>query len=310
MRYREVGGVRFSVIGLGTWQFGSAEWGYGSEYADRVAFELVEEALELGINLFDTAEMYGFGRSERILGQALGSHRRDALVATKYAPILPLRGIGRKHARNSAARLGIEEIDLYQLHFPNPAFSLSAQVNEFAPMLHAGDIRMLGVSNYSLGAWQRTQVSVNVPLWTNQVHLSLFARKPVREMVPWATAHDRLVIAYSPLEQGLLSGRYDIDAKPSNMRRFRREFQDRTLMAFRPVRAVMERIATSHQASIAQVALAWVLSHESVVAIPGASSVAQLRSNVEAADLILTDEEYLDLSEAAHRMWPERTWGR
>ncbi|MEX6429086.1 MAG: aldo/keto reductase [Ferrimicrobium sp.] len=310
MRYREVGGVRFSVIGLGTWQFGSREWGYGSDYADRVSLELVEEALALGINLFDTAEVYGFGRSERILGQALGSHRRNALVATKYAPVLPLRGKGRRHARRSASRLGIEEIDLYQLHFPNPLFSLTAQVAEFEPMLHAGDIRMLGVSNYSLEAWRRVQAAVNFPIWTNQVHLSLFSRRSVREMVPWATANDRLVIAYSPLEQGLLSGRYDIGAKPSNLRRMRREFSDRTLIAFRSVRAVMERIAVNHDATVAQVALAWVLSHESVVAIPGASSVAQLRSNAQAAEMVLTDDEYLDLSEVAERMWPSGSEGR
>lgn len=304
MRYRELNGIQFSVIGLGTWQFGSPEWGYGHEYSERVAFELVEEALSLGINLFDTAELYGFGRSETILGQALGSHRRQALIASKYAPILPLPGVGRKHARRSAARLGVEEIDLYQLHFPNPLFSLRAEVAEFEPMLHAGDIRMLGLSNYSLGAWRRTQNSVSFPLWTNQVHLSLFARRPVREMVPWAIANDRLIIAYSPLEQGLLSGRYDIDNKPTNLRRLKREFGDRTLLAFRPVREVMERVARSYDATIAQVALAWVLSHESVVAIPGASSVEQLRSNARAADLILSEDDYLDLAEVAQRMWP------
>jgi aryl-alcohol dehydrogenase-like predicted oxidoreductase len=304
VRFREVNGVRVSVIGLGTWQFGSVEWGYGREYSERIAYELVEEALDLGVNVFDTAELYGFGNSERILGRALGSHRRQAIVATKYAPILPLPGNGRKHARRSAARLGIEEIDLYQLHFPNPLFSLSAQVGEFAPMLHAGDIRMVGVSNYSLGAWRRTQSEVGFPVVTNQVHLSLFSRGPVREMVPWATANDRLVIAYSPLEQGLLSGRYDIDTKPTNLRRFKRQFSDRTLVAYGPVREVMDRVARSHDATVSQVALAWVLAHESVIAIPGASSIEQLRSNVLAADLELSDDEYLDLSEVSQRMWP------
>ncbi len=292
------------MIGLGTWQFGSSEWGCGREYSERVAYELVEEAFELGVNLFDTAEVYGFGRSESILGRALGSHRRQALIASKYAPILPLPGVGRKHARRSAARLGVEEIDLYQLHFPNPFFSLTKEVSEFEPMLHAGDIRMLGLSNYSLGAWRRTQNAVNFPLWTNQVHLSLYARRPVREMIPWAIANDRLIIAYSPLEQGLLSGRYDVDNKPTNLRRLKREFSDRTLLAYRPVRQVMERVAQNHDATIAQVALAWVLYHESVVAIPGASTVEQLRSNVRAAELILSEDEYLDLAEIAQRMWP------
>lgn len=304
MKFREVNGVRFSVIGLGTWQFGSREWGYGREYSERVAYELVEEALNLGVNVFDTAELYGFGHSEKILGRALGSHRRQAIIATKYAPVLPLPGNGRKHARRSAFRLGVEEIDLYQLHFPNPLFPLSAQVREFEPMLHAGDIRMIGVSNYSLAAWRRTETEVGFPVVSNQVRLSLFSRGPVREMVPWATVKDRLIIAYSPLEQGLLSGRYDVDNKPINMRRLRRQFSDRTLLAFRPVREVMDRVARNHGATISQIALAWVLSHESVMAIPGASSVEQLRSNVSAADIELSDDEYLDLSEVSQRMWP------
>jgi aryl-alcohol dehydrogenase-like predicted oxidoreductase len=304
VKFREVNGVRFSVIGLGTWQFGSMEWGYGREYSERVAYELVEEALALGVNVFDTAELYGFGNSERILGRALGSHRQQAIVATKYAPVFPLSGNGRKHARRSAARLRVDEIDLYQLHFPNPLFSLSAQVGEFAPMLHAGDIRMVGVSNYSLAAWRRTQAEVGFPVVTNQVRLSLFSREPVREMVPWATVNDRLIIAYSPLEQGLLSGRYDIDTKPTNLRRLKRQFSDRALLTYGPVRAVMDRVARSHGATISQVALAWVLSHESVIAIPGASSIEQLRSNVYAADLELSDDEYLDLFEVSQRMWP------
>jgi len=307
MRYREVGGLRASVIGLGTWQFGSRAWGYGRSYASRDAFLIVEEALEAGINFFDTAEIYGFGKSERILGQALGPRKRDVLLATKFFPVVPTASSARSHARRSLARLGVDTIDLYQLHFPNPARSIEAQVGPFLPLVHAGDIRWLGVSNYSLVAWQRAEASVDVPIISNQVNFSLLSRKPASEMIPWAELNDRLVIAWSPLEQGLLSGKYGVGHRPRGMRRLSPDFSDRALLKLKPILEVLERVAGAHQATPSQVALAWVVSHPNVIAIPGASSVAQVRENAAAADLELSDDEIMDLTEVANRSWPRRS---
>src|SRR3989442_14642608 len=120
VKYVEVAGVRLSAIGLGTWQFGSREWGYGDEYADREAVEIVHRALDLGINLIDTAEIYAFGRSERIVGRAIEGRRPDAFVATKVFPVLPLAPIVEQRGRASGGRLGIDTIDLYQGHQRNP----------------------------------------------------------------------------------------------------------------------------------------------------------------------------------------------
>src|SRR3954465_10589449 len=120
MRYVEVGGVRLSAIGLGTWQFGSREWGYGDEYAEREAGDITRRALDLGINLIDTAEIYAFGRSERTVGRAIQGRRDEAFLASKVFPILPLAPIVEQRGQASARRLGVEQIDLYQVHWPNP----------------------------------------------------------------------------------------------------------------------------------------------------------------------------------------------
>ena len=111
---------RISKIGLGTWQFGSKEWGYGKEYSDRTAAAIVRRAVELGVTLFDTAEIYAGGRSERILGRALGGDRESAFIADKIFPVTPGGPMVRRRAKASAARLGVSWLDLYQVHCPNP----------------------------------------------------------------------------------------------------------------------------------------------------------------------------------------------
>ncbi len=150
MKYVDVAGARVSAIGLGTWQFGSTEWGYGADYSDREAEAIVQRALDVGITLFDTAEIYGFGRSERILGKALGGRRDEAFVASKIFPVLPLGPVVLQRARASVRRLGIDTLDLYQLHQPNPVVPLSSTMPAFAQLLDEGVIRHAGVSNYSL----------------------------------------------------------------------------------------------------------------------------------------------------------------
>ena len=134
MRYVSVAGTSVSVIGLGTWQFGSREWRYGSDYANREAIALTRRALDLGINLIDTAEIYGLGRSERIVGAAIADRRDQVFLATKLFPALPLSPVVRQRGRASARRLGVRWIDLYQLHAPNPVIPLSRAMRGFADL--------------------------------------------------------------------------------------------------------------------------------------------------------------------------------
>jgi aryl-alcohol dehydrogenase-like predicted oxidoreductase len=291
---------RISKIGLGTWQFGSAEWGYGESYAEREARAIVRRALDLGITLFDTAEIYSSGRSERILGQALGAGRPAAFVGTKMFPLFPTAAAVRHRARASARRLDVACIDLYQSHFPNPLVSDQVIMRGMRSLQDAGRIGEVGVSNYPVARWRAAEDALGGRILTNQVAYSLLDRAPERSLLPFAADRGRVVIAFSPLGHGLLSGRYHDGSRPLNQVRaghplFSPDSLDRT----RDLIATLRAVAAGHRATPAQVALAWVIRHPAVAAIPGASSVAQVESNAAAADLTLADDEYDALSAAS-----------
>lgn len=300
-----MGGARISVIGVGTWQFGSREWGYGQGYAEGEAGRIVNRALDLGINLLDTAELYGFGASERIVGRAIADRRQEAFVATKLFPVAPVRPVVEWRERESARRLGIDTIDLYQIHQPNPLVPIGVQMDGMRRLVESGRVRHAGVSNFSLHRWQAAEQAMGGPVLSNQVRFSLVDRRPLRELVPWAAAHDRLVIAYSPLGQGLLSARYDAANPPSGgVRSMNPLFLPDNLDRASELLATLREVAKAHDATPAQVALAWVIRRPHVVAIPGASSVEQLERNAEAADLDLTDDEDAGLTAAAEAFHP------
>jgi aryl-alcohol dehydrogenase-like predicted oxidoreductase len=304
VRYVNVGGTRLSVIGLGTWQFGSRAWRYGDAYARAGAAAITKRALELGVNLIDTAEIYGFGRSERIVGGAIAGRRADAFVATKLYPAFPVAPVVVRRAIGSARRLGVERIDLYQVHAPNPAVPVSSTMRGMARLQRMGRIDRVGVSNFSLPQWRGAEDALGAPVLSNQVRYSLAVRDPERELVPWAQASDRLVIAYSPLAQGLLSGRYDRDHLPTDVRTKNPLFLPENLTLATELLASLREVAAAHDATPSQVALAWLVRRPNVVAIPGAGSVAQLEANVAAADLELNDQEDRLLTEISDRFRP------
>jgi aryl-alcohol dehydrogenase-like predicted oxidoreductase len=304
MRYVNVGGVRLSVIGLGTWQFGSREWGYGKTYAEGEAARITQRALDLGINLIDTAEAYAFGQSERIVGRAIAGRRDEAFLATKILPVLPLAPIVVDRGRRSARRLGVDTIDLYQVHWPNPVVPNATAMAGLRRLQADGVVRHVGVSNYGLARWRSAERSLGGPLLSNQVQYSLTARKPDRELVPYAQANDRLVIAYSPLAQGFLAAKYDATNAPGGVRAGNPLFLEENLARGGELLGALRDIAKAHDATPAQVALAWVVRRPNVVAIPGASSVDQLARNAEAADLSLTDDEDAELTAASDRFRP------
>ena len=294
MKFVEAGGARLSAIGLGTWQFGSSEWGYGGEYARGVAGAIVNRAIELGVNLIDTAEVYGLGRSEKIVGEAISGRRDSVFVATKLFPIgLPFQVAGR--ARGSARRLRVDHIDLYQLHWPSGLFPPRATMPRMKRLAGSGLVEHIGVSNHSLEQWQAAERALGGPVLSNQVQFSLVNRAPERELVPWAQREGRVVMAYSPLAQGLLSGRYQ-QAPPRNFRRMRRAFSVESRERVQPLIDALGEIGSRHAATNAQIALAWLIRKPNVVAIPGASSVRQLEENVQAVDIDLDDEEDARLS--------------
>jgi len=293
-----------SRVGLGTWQFGSREWGYGEGYATSAAAAIVARARELGVTLFDTAEVYGFGRSERILGRALGADADKVIVASKVFPVAPFPAVVRNREQASARRLQIRRIPLYQVHQPNPVVPDSVIMSGMRAMLQDDLIGAVGVSNYSLRRWRKADDALGQPVVSNQVQFSLAHIEPLEDLVPFAQRENRMVIAYSPLAQGLLGGGYSMDNRPRGVRAANPLFGAENLRRVAPLLDTLRQVADAHSVQPAQVALAWLLSLPQVVVIPGASSVEQLELNVVAADLELDEPSRAALTDAAKAFTP------
>jgi len=306
MRYLDIDTApKISKIGLGTWQFGAKEWGYGEGYAGGAARDIVHRALELGVTLFDTAEIYGLGRSERILGAALDGRRDSVFLATKLFPALPLAPVVEQRAVASANRLGTTLLNLYQVHWPNPLVSDGPIMRGMKALQRVGLVGEVGVSNYPLARWQAAERALGARVFSNQVSYSLANRAPERDLLPFAAEKGRVVIAYSPLAQGLLSGRYDSANRPANrVRTGNPLFLPENLDRAAELIGVLREVANAREATPAQIALAWVIRHPAVTAIPGASTVEQLERNVAAAEIDLSDAEYAALSAASDRFTP------
>jgi len=294
-----------SAIGLGCWQFGSMEWGYGKEYLEKDAIDIVHRALDLGVTLVDTAEIYGFGKSERAVGRALEGRRSDAFIATKVFPVLPIAPIVEQRGRASAKRLGVDTIDLYQIHQPNPLVPISNQMAGMRGLQDAGVVRHVGVSNFSLAKWKAAEAAHGSPVISNQVQYSLAVRGPDRSgLTQHAADNDRVIIAYSPLAQGFLAAKYDATNAPGGVRAANSLFLPENLERGHELITALREVAKAHDATPAQIALAWVIKRKNLVAIPGASSVAQLEKNAAAGDIELTDDEDARLTTASDNFNP------
>jgi aryl-alcohol dehydrogenase-like predicted oxidoreductase len=308
MKYLDVEGVgSVSRIGLGTWQFGSREWGYGDSYASGPARDIVRRARALGVTFFDTAEVYGLGKSERILGDALGDERDQVAVASKIFPVAPFPAVVKQRERASARRLQLKRIPLYQIHQPNPVVPDSVIMPGIRDLLDSGEIGAAGVSNYSLSRWKQADAALGRPVISNQVHFSLAHPQALKGLVPFAEQENRVVIAYSPLAQGLLGGKYGVDNRPGGVRAVNSLFGTENLRRIEPLLQTLRDVAKDVGAKPAQVALAWLIHLPGVVAIPGASSVEQLEFNVAAADIELSADSHAALTGAARDFRPVST---
>jgi aryl-alcohol dehydrogenase-like predicted oxidoreductase len=309
MRYIEVGGLRTSVIGLGAWQFGAREWGWGVEYGHEDARAVLDRALELGVNLIDTAESYGRGESERIVGRFLAQPgvRERVVLATKVYPTWPNAQRVQAAAAGSLARLGVDHIDLYQVHWPNPLVPHEETMAGMRALQDRGVIRHVGVSNYGLARWRQAEEALGRPILSDQVRLNLLQRKPTWDLIPFAASTDRLILGYSPLAQGVLSDKYRPGDVPTGIRAGNILFSEENLRRAEPVLAALREVAEAHGATPTQAALAWVTSHPNTVALVGAKNVRQLEANVAAGDLVLTPDQLTRLNDAARLFHPDRT---
>lgn len=315
METRELGrtGIRITALGLGCWQFSSAQGLAGKFWGtlDNVpATDIVRAAVAGGISWFDTAEMYGSGRSEECLARGLeaaGKRPGEVVIATKWLPRLRSAVNMLATIDERKRRLGGYPIDLYQIHMPLSRSTIPAEMKVMAELVQRGDIRAAGISNYSAGQMRRSHRALagfGIPLASNQVQYSLLHRNiEGNGVLETARELGITIIAYSPLAQGLLSGRFhdhpESVRQGVGLRRYFPKYRPNGLKKSAPLIAALKAIAQKHQATPSQVALNWTVSFhgESVVAIPGATKVAQIQDNVGALAFQLSRQELDELDE-------------
>lgn len=298
------------ALGVGIWSWGdSSFWGYGKTHTRDDITEAYRACLDAGLNFFDTAEMYGGGESERILGECMRADGRPVIIASKFAP-LPTRFSSSRLLDSldaSLARLGVSSIDLYQVHWPYSFIGIHALMDVMAKAVQAGKIRAVGVSNYNTRQMRVAHARLaryGIPLASNQVHYSLLHRKPEQNgVLETCRELDMALIAYSPLEQGLLTGKYRAQTlqslKMTGLRRFM--IRAARLRKIEPLLQAMETIARERDKTVAQVALNWLLAKDDcIIPIPGAKNMRQASDNAGAIGWRLTRDEFDKIDQAAN----------
>jgi len=290
-------------MGLGAWQWGDRiVWQYGHGYSDEEVHQAFQASLEEGVRFVDTAEVYGNGRSERLLGQFLKETDQAVLIATKFFP-LPWRfgkGSIPRALKGSLARLAVESVDLYQIHWPTPLISVDTMMEGLAECAKSGMARTVGVSNFEQSRMLAAYSALarhDVVLASNQLHYSLLNRTVERNgtLARCKELGIRL-IAYSPLEKGLLTGKYSVEAPPPGSRG---RMYTSLLPRIGPLLKLMTEIGQDHGGkSNTQVALNWLI-YKGALPIPGAKSAKQARENAGGLGWKLTDEEAAKLDEAS-----------
>ena len=303
---KTVGDITLPSLGIGTWSWGDRLfWGYGSNYGEREVKSAFEAAIAGGAAFFDTAEVYGLGESERLLGSFLQQTKQPVQIATKYFP-LPWRF--NKQAVESALtdslkRLQVEQVALYQVHMPFDFFMGQATLMEaLASEVKRGRILTVGVSNYSARQMQQAHqllAQYDVPLAVNQVRYSLLTRK-IEQNGILATAR-RLgvtILAYSPLDQGLLTGKYTPDTtdRVQGGRKLDPKFSASGLSKIEPLILELKQLGEKYQKTPAQVALNWLTAQDNVIPIPGAKNPKQAAENAGAIGWQLSLEDVEQLS--------------
>jgi len=297
--------LKVSVIGLGTGQFGSKAWGYGVRYGDKDIINIIQHAMKVGINIFDTAETYGYGKSEMLLGEALKDYDRDDFVIiTKVAPWNLRYKDVIKAALRSLKRLNLKEIDLYLIHYPNPFIPLKETLRAMETLVREGKVRYIGVSNFN--AWLLRKAEENLKsteIVANEIEYNILSRRAEKETIPYCLKNKIAIIAYSPLAGGILTGKYTPNNPPRDRARaFNFLARKHILAKNQPLFNIMKQIAEEKGATIPQIALSWIISRPLHIAIPAALSIEEVEENSKAAHLILSREELNRISQIAEEL--------
>lgn len=301
-------GIDISPMGIGTWAWGDQWiWQYGgSGFNDDDLRAAFTASISAGITFFDTAEIYGQGHSETLLGSFVHESSAPISIATKFVPY-PWRLSGKRLVnalKKSLARLGVDSVTLYQMHVPLPPVPISVWMNAMADAVEAGLTKAVGVSNYSMKQMAEAHAALQqrgLVLASNQVHYSLLNREPERNGVLQLCRDLNIaLIAYSPLEMGILTGKYSPDAPPPGTRRYR--YRPNYLRRVQSLIQRMREIGDTHSGkSPAQVAINWTIC-KGAIPIPGAKNARQAISNLQALNWRLTDDEVQELEELSQRV--------
>ena len=307
MEYRRLGKseLNVSVIGLGTWPLGEVNWGPISETE---AIAAVQKAIDLGINLIDTAPIYGNGRSEEIVGKAIKGRRQQVVIATKCG--VSMKGADmvndlkpksvRKEAEASLKRLDTDIIDLYQCHWPDPDTPIEDTMAEMVKLKAEGKIRYIGVSNFGVALLRRAKRVI--PIASNQVPYSLLNRDIEDELIPFCQEQDVGILAYGPMGGGILTGKYK--EKPrfgkDDARTFMYNYYEEPMWSkVQTLLKDVEQVAERHGKPAAHVAINWARQQPGITsALVGARSTEQAEANAAAGAWRLSAEEMAGLAKA------------
>ena len=326
MQYRQLGSsdLKVPVVTFGAWAIGGWYWG-GTD--DDQAVRAIHAAIDHGMTAIDTAPVYGFGRSERVVGRAIRDRRDKVIVMTKiglrwdddrgepFFDTVDQDGVKRAVHRNarpwsvkqeveeSLKRLGVETIDLIQVHWPDPQTPIESTMAALVELMRVGRVRAIGVSNYSVAQLKEARAALgDVPLASLQPKYSLVAREIEGELLPFCRAENVGVIVYSPLEQGLLTGTVSetrtFDTTDGRHKRPTFMPENRALVNA-TLRRVVQPIAGRHGATIGQTVIAWTVAQPGVTsAIVGARTPEQAIENAKAGDIVLTAGELAEIRTA------------
>ena len=305
--------LQIPPMGIGAWSWGDRfYWGYGRDYGEKDVRAAFEACLEAGIAFFDTAEIYGQGRSERLLGQMLQSLPADQaeniIVATKFFPY-PWRLWKRNlesALKSSLNRLMRPQVELYQIHWPYPPLSIESWATALADVVDQGLARSVGVSNYNANQMRRTHavlIKRGLLLTSNQVEFSLLNRRVEKSgLLKQCQDLSITCIAYSPIAMGVLSGKYSPSHPLSGVRSVR--YPPKYLSQIEPLLRLLREIGDAHEGKTpSQVAINWVIC-KGAVPIPGVKTLQQAQENLGALGWRLTDDEVNALDGATDRISP------
>lgn len=314
MRKKQLGWteLEFSVIGVGSFAMGGRGWQFSWGFQDdKNSIEAIKRAIELGVNWIDTAPVYGLGHAEEVVGQVLKELPKSQrpYIATKCGRVWDekgnisyniKKGSIRKEAEASLKRLGVDAIDLYQIHWPKPEEDIEEAWEEISRLAEEGKIRYGGVSNFNVS--QMEKVKKIYPIASLQPPYSMLKRDIEKEILPYCAANNIGVIVYSPLQKGILTGTVTKERiaqlDPDDHRRSDPEFQEPRLSANLELVNKLRNLASKYHITVAQLAIAWVLRRpEITAAIVGTRRFSQIEEIAIASEIVISYEDVEYISE-------------